>query len=331
MSHSGMTTRSAAAKVVAEDLGYGAPPGGYGGAHGGYGFGSGYGGYRGYGGGGYAGPPGGYGKSPGCDDMDVASPANAGGIVTAKEKETMVAAIRSLREALWESKKTVSAMAEEIQNLKVQLGKQGPPAPDAAPQDEMASMRAMMEELKADYAASLAQLREKDKRERAEVQKMVDGLAAMQQEISMLRATAASQQRATPDAYTSFKLILRKKLKTSGAKLAMQASKLIAEHLKVHVWVTEAFYLKTADGKQPRLLVKISSAAQAAIITRNRKALKGNKDLQILDELTKEEMVQHAALWPQFTAARAAGKAAWFIRARLYVEGAEVAPVGPSA
>lgn len=77
-----------------------------------------------------------------------------------------------------------------------------------------------------------------------------------------------------------------------------------------------------------RIWFTVNSMEAAARVVLNRCDMKG-ECFTVYDVLSPEERQQHARLWPQFLAARAAGKKAQFNRARLYVDRAEVlAPPG---
>jgi hypothetical protein len=106
-------------------------------------------------------------------------------------------------------------------------------------------------------------------------------------------------------------------------ELQQEAEKILAQNLHVDVRVTQAFYLKSAADKPHRLMIKVASMGQANDIVHNRWRLKG-KDLKILDELSKTELATHGQLWGKFREAREAGKQAWFVRARLFVDREEV-------
>ena len=96
--------------------------------------------------------------------------------------------------------------------------------------------------------------------------------------------------------------------------------------------IVEAVRMRDTAGARgsPRMRIWFTVATMEAAeeLLLNRCDLKG-ECFTVYDVLSPEERQQHARLWPQFLAARAAGKKAQFNRARLYVDRAEVlAPPG---
>ena len=70
-------------------------------------------------------------------------------------------------------------------------------------------------------------------------------------------------------------------------------------------------------------MIKVETTSDADAITRSRWRLKGS-GVQVQDELSMQEMEAHSALWGTFQEAKKEGRKAWFIRAKLFVDGKEV-------
>lgn len=76
----------------------------------------------------------------------------------------------------------------------------------------------------------------------------------------------------------------------------------------------------TSD-KSIRILFSVETQEEADALVRARREFKGRPGFGIFDVLSPEEEKAHAALWPQFLAARARGQKAQFNRARLKIDG----------
>jgi hypothetical protein len=192
------------------------------------------------------------------------------------------------------------------------------------------------EELEPDYSTELtrgwqllaeeARKREEQAVQQAEIKAQLDRLV---DDMRTLKDQAALERQdpiphsgdRTPEGLT-FKIRMPWRL-IHGHNLVQEAEQAIFHALHVRVTVTQAFYLRTAANSPCRMMIKVAEVRHADAITRNRWKLK-NTQLTILDELTQEEMTTHKLLWGKFSEARRAGKQAWFVRARLYVEREEV-------
>lgn len=77
---------------------------------------------------------------------------------------------------------------------------------------------------------------------------------------------------------------------------------------------------ETAFRQGSDIFFRMSDHSAADNIVRQRCCLKGT-GISIMEVLSPEEATQHAALWPQYEKAIAAGKRAQFCRSRLKIDG----------
>ena len=90
----------------------------------------------------------------------------------------------------------------------------------------------------------------------------------------------------------------------------------------------DAVRWRTAAGKEcHRILFTVATTADADLVVRWRPALRQQPaGWACFDVLSAHEERAHAALWPTFLAAKAAGHRVQFKRARLFVNGIRVIP-----
>ena len=121
-------------------------------------------------------------------------------------------------------------------------------------------------------------------------------------------------------------------LNTEGKRNEVQLAELvkgkIQELLKISVTLQEVRLLPLKPGaaaESRKVMFTVLTPMDAKAITYQRTQLAGS-GITIRDDLSKEELALQNQVWPAFKQARADGKSAHFLRAKLYVNGLWVKP-----
>jgi hypothetical protein len=149
------------------------------------------------------------------------------------------------------------------------------------------------------------------------------------------RGPAASGTEAgSADYKTTFKLSVPGDIRDTGHALAYNVGKTLFDRMGVDVTVVEARRLPPprapwtpARDQQPRSLIlfRVSDMWAADDIVRARRCLR-NSGITVFDHLSPAELEMHKGLRAAYDAAVSSKKRAYFVRAKLYVEGKEVKP-----